>query len=190
MKCLQLKVLNMLMAVAMYGWAQGTQQSVDQQGQQEPPANETKAPRNFPFEVAGYVNFRYLNDDALQEHHFFREYSGSLFLIKTVGRWRFHSELNANTAPEYDSYGIYLLSRRPSLSVKLDSAFVNYNARDWLQVQAGLLFIPTYWPWWWPVGFAAACQIRTAPSSYSQRLLQNHCGPVARLSRQFGSVPL
>jgi hypothetical protein len=60
-------------------------------------------------------------------------------------RWRFHSEFNADTAPEYDSEGIHLFAPRPSLSVKLDSAFVNYNARDWLQVQAGFLFIPTYW---------------------------------------------
>jgi hypothetical protein len=95
-------------------------------------------------EVAGYINLRYVNDDAFQEHNFFREYSASLFLSKTIGRWRFHSELNANTAPEYDSDGIHLFPRRNSLSVKLDDGFVNYNARDWLQVQAGFLFIPTY----------------------------------------------
>jgi hypothetical protein len=95
--------------------------------------------------VAGYIGFRYLNDDALQEHDFFREYAASLFLSRTIGRWRFHSEFNANTAPEYESEGIRLFPRRPSLSVKLDSGFVNYNQRDWLQVQAGFLFIPTYW---------------------------------------------
>jgi hypothetical protein len=144
MKWLQLKILSLSMAVAMLGWAQGTQQTVDQQGQ-EPPAPETAASRTFPLEVAGYVNFRYLNDDAFQEHNFFREYSASLFLSKTIGRWRFHSELNANTAPEYDGDGIHLFPRRPSLSVKLDNGFANYNARDWLQVQAGFLFIPTYW---------------------------------------------
>jgi hypothetical protein len=128
----------------MLGWAQGTTQTVDQKGQ-GPPAPETPASRSFPLEVAGYVNLRYVNDDAFQEHNFYREYSASLFLSKTVGRWRFHSEFNANTAPEYDSDGIHLFPRRPSLSVKLDNAFVNYNARDWLQVQAGFLFIPTYW---------------------------------------------
>jgi hypothetical protein len=77
--------------------------------------------------------------------NFYRSYSASVFLSKTVGRWRFHSEFNADTAPEYESDGIHLFPRRPSLSVKLDSGFVNYNARDWLQIQAGLLFIPTYW---------------------------------------------
>jgi hypothetical protein len=144
MKWLQLKTLSLSMAVAMLGWAQGAQQTVDQNGQ-GPPAPEPAVSRNFPLEVAGYVNFRYLNDDAFQEHNFFREYSASLFLSKTVGRWRFHSEFNANTAPEYDSDGIHLFPRRESLSVKLDNAFVNYDARDWMQVQAGFLLVPTYW---------------------------------------------
>jgi hypothetical protein len=143
-KYVQLKVLGLSMAVAMLGWAQEAAQTVDQAAQ-EPPAPEAAASRTFPLEVAGYVNFRYLNDDALQEHNLFREYSASLFLSKTVGRWRFHAEFNADTAPEFDSDGIHLFRPRPSLSVKLDNAFVNYNARDWLQVQAGFLFIPTYW---------------------------------------------
>jgi len=144
MKWLPLKILGLSMAVAMLGWAQGTQQTADQQGQ-APPAPEAAASRSFPLEVAGYVNFRYVNDDAFQDHNFYREYSASLFLSKTVGRWRFHSEFNADTQPEYDSEGIHLFPRRPSLSVKLDNAFVNYNARDWLQLQAGFLFIPAYW---------------------------------------------
>jgi hypothetical protein len=145
MKCLQLRILCSSMAVTMFGWAQGSQQTVDKQAQPEPPGLETTESRSFPLEVAGYVNFRYLNDDAFQEHAFSREYSASLFLSKTLGRWRFHSEFNANTSPEYDSEGIHLFPRRHSLSVKLDSAFVNYNQRDWLQIQAGFLFVPTYW---------------------------------------------
>jgi hypothetical protein len=145
MKWLQLKILSLSIALSMLGWAQASPQTLDEPGKQEPPAPEKVAGHSFPLEVAGYVNFRYLNDDAFQEHNFYREYSASLFLSKTVGRWRFHSELNANTAPEYDSDGIHLLRRRPSLSVKLDNGFVNYTARDWLQVQAGFLFIPTYW---------------------------------------------
>jgi hypothetical protein len=130
----------LFLAVTTSGWAQEGAPAP-----QEPAPQESSVRRSFPFEVAGYVNFRYLNDDSFQEHDFSREYSASLFLSKTFGRWRFHSEINANTLPEYDSDGIHLLHRRPSLSVKLDSGFVNYNARDWLQVQAGLLFIPTYW---------------------------------------------
>jgi hypothetical protein len=144
-KCLQFRILSLSMAVAMLGWAQGTPQPVDQPEQQEPPPPEKTASGRFPLEVAGEVNFRYLNDDALQEHHFFREYSASLFLSKTIGRWRFHTELNADTSPEFAGDGIALLPRRPSVVVEMDSGFVNYNHRDWLQVQAGFLFIPTYW---------------------------------------------
>ena len=143
-KCVQVKILILSMAVAMVGWAQEAP-PVDKPAQPEPSVPEATVSRGFPLEVAGYVNFQYLNDDALQQHDFFRDYSASLFLSKTAGRWRFHSEFNANTAPEYDSDGIHLLHRRPSLSVKLDSAFLNYNQRDWLQFQAGFLFIPTYW---------------------------------------------
>jgi hypothetical protein len=133
------------LAIPAIGRAQEVQPPADGQVLQPAAEKEITTARRFPIEVAGYVNFRYLDDDALQKHHFYREYSASLFLSKTIGRWRFHSELNADTAPEYDSEGIHLFPRRPSLSVKLDSGFVNYNARDWLQVQAGLLFVPTYW---------------------------------------------
>jgi hypothetical protein len=145
MKYLQLKILSLSIAAGTLGWAQGAPQTAGEQGQQEPPATDRAASPSFPLDVAGYIDFRYVNDDALQEHNFYRDYSASLFLSKTVGRWRFHAELNADTAAEYDDEGIHLLPRRPSLSVTLDSAFVNYNAWDWLQLQAGLLVIPTYW---------------------------------------------
>src|SRR5580704_6343527 len=144
MKYLPLKILSLSIAAGTLGWAQGTPQTAGEQGQQ-PPTPEPAASPSFPLDVAGYINFRYVNDDALQEHDFYRDYAASLFLSKTVGRWRFHAEFNADTAAEYDDEGIHLLHRRPSLSVTLDNAFVNYNARDWLQLQAGLLFIPTYW---------------------------------------------
>jgi hypothetical protein len=137
--------LGLFLAIPVIGWAQEAQSIAVEPVLQQPPPHETTADRRFPLDVAGYVSFSYINDDALQEHDFSRDYSASLFVSKTIGRWRFHSEFNAETAPEYDSDGIHLFPRRPSLSVKLDSGFVNFNAHDWLQVQAGLLFIPTYW---------------------------------------------
>jgi hypothetical protein len=145
MKYLQVKVFSLCLALALAGRAQEPQSTGSAPVQEEPPLQESKPIRSVPLDVAGYLDFRYLDDDALQEHDFYRQYSASLFLSKTIGRWRFHSEFNADTAPEYDSDGIHLFAPRPSLSVKLDSAFVNYNARDWLQVQAGFLFVPTYW---------------------------------------------
>jgi hypothetical protein len=145
MTCRLVTIFGALMAGCLLGWAQDGPQTVNSPAQQEPLPPERPASHHFPFEVAGYVSFRRLNDDALNKRHFYRDYSASLFVSKTLGRWRFHSEFNAEISPEYDSDGIHLIARRPSLSVKLDSAFVNYNARDWLQIQGGLLFIPTYW---------------------------------------------
>jgi hypothetical protein len=143
--------LVLSLAIPVIGWAQEIQpiaadgQIVQEAPLQEAPPLETSPPRRFPIDVAGYVTARYLSDDALLERRFYRDYSASLFLSKTLGRWRFHSEFNADTAPEFDLDGIHLFPPRPSLSVKLDSGFVNYNARDWLQLQAGFIFIPTYW---------------------------------------------
>ena len=45
----------------------------------------------FPLDVAGYIGFRAFNSDELEEHHFYREYAGSLFVSKKAGRWLFHS---------------------------------------------------------------------------------------------------
>ena len=107
------------------------------------PADESVAP--LPLDIAGYVAARSLTSDDLDAHEIFREYSASLFVSKTAGRWLFHSEINANTAPEWDSEGIHIVPRLSDLSLKLETASVNYNWRDWLQVQAGFLFVPTYW---------------------------------------------
>jgi hypothetical protein len=102
-------------------------------------------PRRFPLDVAGYLSFRTLNNDAFYKKEFFREYGGSIFLSKKAGRWLFHSEFNVNSALEFDTEGIHIAPRIPHLSVTLQNAFANYNWRDWLQVEAGYLFVPTYW---------------------------------------------
>jgi len=138
--------LVMSLAMSVTGWAQESAPvPADGQVPQDPSPPEPGAGHSFPVDVAGYVSFRYLNNDAFNEHRFYRDYASSLFLSKTLGRWRFHAEFNADTAAEYDAEGISLFPRRPSLSINLDSAFVNYNWRDSLQFQGGLLFIPTYW---------------------------------------------
>jgi hypothetical protein len=115
-------------------------------------ASEANAPdiadpplRKFPLDVAGYIGFRAINSDDLSELHAYREYAGSLFVSKKAGRWLFHSEFNANSASEFDTEGIHLAPRSHNFNVTLETASVNYNWRDWLQVEAGFLFIPTYW---------------------------------------------
>src|ERR1700722_2173292 len=112
--------LVLSLAIPIIGWSQEIQSTAAEPALQEPPPHETTTDRRFHIDVAGYVSFRYVNDDALQERHFYRDYSSSLFLSKTVGRWRFHSEFNADTATEFDSEGIHLFPPRPSLTVKLD----------------------------------------------------------------------
>jgi hypothetical protein len=114
------------------------------QATQEPaPTSDTVAPS--PMDVAGYLAARIITSDDLVNRDVFREYSGSMFVSKTIRRWRFHSEVNATTAPEWDSEGIHLFPRASHLSVKLETASVNFNWRDGLQLQAGFLFVPTYW---------------------------------------------
>jgi hypothetical protein len=101
-------------------------------------------PAKFPLDVAGYISFRTLNSDDIEDHRLYREYGGSLFVSKKAGHWRFHSEFNANSASEFDTEGIHIAPRSPNLNVTLETLSVNYNWRDWLQVQAGFLFVPTY----------------------------------------------
>jgi hypothetical protein len=115
-------------------------------------ASEANAPdigdpplRRFPLDVAGYLSFRALNDDALSEHNLYREYAASIFVSKKIGQWQFHSEFNATSASEFNTEGIHIVPRSANLDFTLETASVNYNWRDWLQVEAGFLFIPTYW---------------------------------------------
>jgi hypothetical protein len=110
---------------------------------QEPAHSDTVA--SSPLDVAGYLAARIITSDDLIDRSAFREYSGSLFVSKTIGRWLFHSEVNATTAPEWDSEGIHLFPRASHLSVKVETASVNFNWHDGLQLQAGFLFVPTYW---------------------------------------------
>jgi hypothetical protein len=112
---------------------------------QEPAPGTADKVAPLPLDVAGYLAARNLASDDLADRNTFREYTGSVFLSKTIGRWLLHSEINANTAPEWDSEGVHLFPRTSHLSVKLETASVNFNWRDWLQLQSGFLFVPTYW---------------------------------------------
>src|SRR6267154_2304126 len=147
-KCLIL--IGLCQAVCLPAGAQETpppvsETTVTASATPDPATGAQPATRHFPVEVAGYLGFRYFNRDELEDHSFLREYSASLFLSRTFGRWRIHSEFNAGNSPEDDSEGIRLLHRQRNLSVKLDTLLVNYNLRDWFQTEAGFLFIPTYW---------------------------------------------
>jgi hypothetical protein len=147
MRCMRISVIALSLALSIAGWAQvpAPTDPGDPQQTAAAPESSARTGSDFAIDLAGYLSLRSLYDDNLAEHRIYRDYAASFFVTAIAGRWRFHSEFNADTAPEYDSDGIHLFPRRPSLSVKLDSASVNYNARDWLQIQAGFLFVPTYW---------------------------------------------
>src|SRR3984893_10951820 len=125
--------------------ATGAQSTSAPETPEEPTHTTADHVASSPLDVAGYNAVRNLMGDDLADRKVFREYSGSIFVSKTIGRWLFHSEINANTAPEWDSEGVHLFPRMSHLSVKLETASGNFNWRDWLQVQAGFLFVPTYW---------------------------------------------
>jgi hypothetical protein len=136
--------LALLLAPALAMWSQDTGPApAADTDPAAPPVGDSA--RHIPLDIAGYLSVRSLVDDDLVLHRFYREYSGSLFLTSEFGRWRFHSEFNASNAPDFDSDGLHLIPRTKNLSVKVNSALVNYNARDWFQLEAGFLFIPTYW---------------------------------------------
>jgi hypothetical protein len=141
-------VIALCQVLCISGWVHAQSASGSDPAPDQPPeAVRATADRTarFPLDVAGYLDVRNLGDDEEARSSYFREYAASVFLSKTVNRWLFHSEINANTAPEWDSEGIHLFPRASNLSVKLETASLNYNWRDWLQGQAGFIFVPTYW---------------------------------------------
>src|ERR1035437_2866555 len=97
----------------------------------------------FPLDLAGYGSFQYLAAPGQFDAH--SEFSGSIFVSKSLKRFRCHSEFNITNAGQYDSEGIHLVRLGPDWKLKLDSATLTYTVRDWLQVAAGFEFVPTYW---------------------------------------------
>jgi len=131
-------LLALWLAIGGSAWAQDSTVA----GDSAPPVAAEDGYK-FPVDLAGYVGFRYVTAAGQTDGH--SEYSSSIFLSKTLGRFRFHSEFNITNASRYDSEGINLFHPRPDLKAKLDSATLTYNFRDWLQIAAGVEFVPTYW---------------------------------------------
>lgn len=96
-------------------------------------------------DISGYLSFRSLTDDDGYDQRHYREYAGSVFLSKSAGPWKVHSEFNLNNAPASDSDGVRLLRHSEHAVIDLDTAWVSYSARDWLQIQSGFVFVPTWW---------------------------------------------
>lgn len=129
----------------MMGWLKAQEVAPESGNAASEPKREGAPRAKFPLDVAGYIGFRALSGDDLNEHRSYREYAGSLFVSKKAGPWLFHSEWNATTAAEYATEGIHIAPRSTNLNLTIETASVNYNWRDWLQAEAGFLFVPTYW---------------------------------------------
>jgi hypothetical protein len=100
---LQSASLSLCVALGAAGWLGAQDLSLDagaagSEPKAEAPDIGDPHTHKFPLDVAGYLSFRTLNDDAFYKHEYYREYAGSLFLSKKAGRWLFHSEFNANSA--------------------------------------------------------------------------------------------
>lgn len=108
-----------------------------------PDPQDTQKKATLPFDISGYFSFRQLKGEEVGNRDAFREYAFSLFLDKTLSKWRFHAELNSEKSPHFDNDGI--LFGPDSIKAHLHTGWVNYQASDTLQLRAGFLFIPTYW---------------------------------------------
>jgi len=96
-----------------------------------------------PLDLNGYYSFRYLNDTRAANPGTFQAHVLSLFFGKKLGRWRFFSEAELEYAPAFDSSGVTFSTHRGE--VLLETAWLDYNHRDWLNARGGLLLVPTYW---------------------------------------------
>lgn len=95
-------------------------------------------------DVSGYWDLRRLPGEDELNPHAYIESAFSLFLSKSLGKWRVQTEFNLHYEPNSDSDGLHLFRYRAT-GLDMDTAWVNYTARDWLQVQGGFVFVPTYW---------------------------------------------
>ncbi len=127
-----------LVLVALLGWLLPLRAQTTASSPPDPPKKAV-----LPFDVSGYLSFRQIKGEDPGSRDAFREYSFSLFLDKTVGKWNFHSEFNTEKSPHFDNDGI--LFGPDSIKAHLHTAWVNFQQSDELQLRAGFLFVPTYW---------------------------------------------
>ncbi len=104
-------------------------------------ARELDQPR--PVDISGYFNTRYFNDSRPRSPGRFQAHVVSLFFGKELGKWRFFSEFELEYAPKFAGDGSELSTSRGE--ILLETAWLNYLHRDWLNSRVGYLLVPTYW---------------------------------------------
>jgi hypothetical protein len=109
----------------------------------EPQSAEADVPTERPVDLSGYIASRYVKDPRSRELGSYQSHTVSVFVGKSLGRWRVHTELEFDHLPEMNLRGMPIA--RPTGEVELEVGWLNYEYRNWLNARAGLIAIPTYW---------------------------------------------
>lgn len=113
-------------------------QTVTARANGDPSASNDSKPLDF----SGYFSSRYSRIAGPVSSNYDQQ-TVSLFVDKNVGRLKFHSELEYEYGPDLTFFG------KPegpaSGAFNAETAWLNYEYRDWLKAGAGIFLTPTYW---------------------------------------------
>jgi hypothetical protein len=102
-----------------------------------PPPPETST------ELSAFLASRWINTGLKGPAATYQVHTASLFFGKTYGNWSFHSEMEFDYLPELAHGSIPTGASKGE--VELETAWLNYKKRDWLNMRAGILITPNYW---------------------------------------------
>jgi len=105
--------------------------------------NEPGSETHRGVDLTGYYDARFFDNTQPSSHGSFQQHAISLFFGKALGRWTFHSEIEFESAFDFDADGGEFVESRGDLH--LATAWLNYGYSDLLQTRIGYIFFPTYW---------------------------------------------
>lgn len=82
-----------------------------------------------PIDLSGYFSTRFLNDTTPSTSAF-QAHVVSIFFGKTIGKWRFHSEVEYEFAPKFEATGAGFATSRGEIDI--ETAWLNYTHQDLL----------------------------------------------------------
>ena len=97
----------------------------------------------LPLDISGFFASTGVRTGLAGPFANYQTHSASIFLGKTLGNWSFHSEMEFNYGPQLE-HGANPLGASAG-EAEMETAWMNYKQADWLNVRAGMLFLPTYW---------------------------------------------
>ena len=92
--------------------------------------------------INGYYDFEWYNDDKKSSPSSFRQHHLSFFFDKKIESWHFFSELEFEFAFDVEGNGGTVTGSGES---KIETAWLEYNYSDLLNIRAGKLLMPQYW---------------------------------------------